>query len=363
MKVVVVTYKHVADYDDADQWLDRIVSFTAIPGAMAQWCDVTSIHNINFSGCVKKNEVDYYFIKQSSLFEYFPYKINRLIQKLDPNIILVQGFSSPLQILFLKNLVSRSKIVVQHRSEKVGSGIKRSLQKLADKYISAYLFSSVEMATPWLENEIISERSKVYELPGSSSIFTTLDKSSARNKLGISGKTFLWIGRLDKNKDPVTVVKAFAKYVESNSSSRLYMIYQNFDLLDQVKETIRILGLAKNIVLVGKVAHAELGLWFSACDYIICSSHYEGSNTAVLEAMSCGCIPIVTDIPSFKLHTNNGRVGYSFKAGNVDELANVLKATDKANLENDRSKVLDYFEHNLSLTVLSKKMYQIFQEV
>ena len=40
--------------------------------------------------------------------------------------------------------------------------------------------------------------------------------------------------------------------------------------------------------------------YYSAADVFISGSHYEGSGYALIEAMSAGLVPIVTDIPSFR---------------------------------------------------------------
>ncbi len=50
-------------------------------------------------------------------------------------------------------------------------------------------------------------------------------------------------------------------------------------------------------------------MYYNSADYFVLGSHYEGSGFSLVEAMSCGVIPIVTDIPSFRMMTNNGKIG------------------------------------------------------
>ena len=77
------------------------------------------------------------------------------------------------------------------------------------------------------------------------------------------------------------------------------MLFGEKDLLEEIEKFIaESLRLKDKVHLVGKRSHDELESWFSAADYYISSSHREGGSYALTEAMACGCIPIVTSIPS-----------------------------------------------------------------
>jgi hypothetical protein len=79
--------------------------------------------------------------------------------------------------------------------------------------------------------------------------------------------------------------------------------------------------------------------------------------------MSCGCIPIVTDIASFELHTDNGRIGCLFTPGSTDELLNAIITGDSMNIPFESAKVLAYYQAHLSFAAIGKKMYQVIEEV
>jgi len=68
--------------------------------------------------------------------------------------------------------------------------------------------------------------------------------------------------------------------------------------LQEVNDTIKQSPvLWKAVSLKGKIDNDELSAWYSAADFYISGSHSEGGSYALLEAMACGCIPIVTSIP------------------------------------------------------------------
>src|SRR5206468_4276990 len=137
------------------------------------------------------------------------------------------------------------------------------------------------------------------------------DKQESKVKLGMLGAdNFLWIGRLNANKDPLTVLTAFEKYAIQVPSTKFYIIYQTEELLQQIKDRIsKSESLMNFVILVGKKYHNELTDWYSAADFFISGSHSEAAGYALVEAMACGCIPIVTNIPSFNNITEDGKYG------------------------------------------------------
>ena len=74
-----------------------------------------------------------------------------------------------------------------------------------------------------------------------SSVFQPANKTDARKQTGIDGHpVFLWVGRLDANKDPLTVIRAFLQFLNNQPAARLYMIYQEEKLLQEVRHLIDI---------------------------------------------------------------------------------------------------------------------------
>src|SRR5690606_325047 len=171
---------------------------------------------------------------------------------------------------------------------------------------------SRDLAVPFIERGVIKNAAQVREIMEISTDFSPIKKNTARHELDFSGATFLWVGRLDQNKDPLTVLKAIDKLRNTGVGFRLYMLYSSKDMEIQVREFVHGHQLSEFVKLVGFTLNKELPQWFSAADYYISASHYEGSGVALCEAMACGCVPVVTNIPSFKTMTRNGECGYLY---------------------------------------------------
>jgi len=251
-------------------------------------------------------------------------------------------------------------MAIQHHAERPLRHYKKILQKLLDRYIPVYFFTSRDQAKPWLVKMQIENSKKIVEVMEVPSVFYPVDRIQSRLKTKVeNSKTYLWVGRLETNKDPITLVNAFKTFAQSNSAVHLYLIFQSFELIEEIKEIVR--DNEARITLVGKIDHDDLLHWYNSVDFIVSTSHYEGSGVAVCEGMSCGCIPILADIPSFEMMTENGKYGLMFKAGNVEELVRTLDKSLSIDLESERQKVLDKYQRSLSGKAIAGKMINTFE--
>lgn len=307
-------------------------------------------------------EQEIYF-KGGNGFFHIPFALYRFIYRQKPDIILIHGFSFPVQLLFL--LVVRSKktkILVQHHAEKPFlNRIKRRFQKMAYSRVEGYLFTSVDLARSYLDLGIIKDKTAIHEVMEGSTLFEKKDKATARQTLNWehTEPVFLWVARLDQNKDPLLVLEAFKKHKEAGHFFKLYMIYGSTDLEAETRKFIQTNRLEADILLIGKVEHTELETWYNAADYHVTASHYEGGGIALCEAMACGCIPIATRIPSFIRMTENGVFGFLFEPGNGGELTRILCSLDPAERESMSLRVAEQFKKELSLAAIGKKIERI----
>lgn len=362
MKLVFTSYNGSPEYNNPEAWLKRINGWIGILEKLAMNNTVIDIERINYEGEYQQNGVQYYFTRAKKKIIRFPWRTHRLIKRLQPDIVFVNGFIFPLQIIQLRWKLGKGvKIIVINHSEKPFTGFREFFQRQADKYVHSYFFTSKEMGAEWVQRGIISNESKITEVMEASSFFYVMEKEKARARTGVTGDiSFLWVGRLDANKDPLTVIKAFGDFIKHQPSAKLYMIYHTEELHDEIitwceKNT----NLQKAVELVGKVLHDEMQYWYSSVDFIISGSHYEGGGIAVCEAMSCGCIPILTDIQSFRKMTGPEKCGFLYQPGNDKNLLAVLLKTKELDIETERAKVLRQFKDELSFEAIASKINQV----
>jgi glycosyltransferase involved in cell wall biosynthesis len=133
--------------------------------------------------------------------------------------------------------------------------------------------------------------------------------------------------------------------------------------LEELKGFISDAHAEETIHLIGKVNNPDLLHWYNSADFIISSSHYEGSGIAVCEAMSCGCIPILTNIPSFRMMTDQRRIGLLYEAGNENDLIDALQKSLKLNQPEERKKVLEQFNNELSFEANARKIMSVINDI
>lgn len=176
-----------------------------------------------------------------------------------------------------------------------------------------------------------------------------------------SGTNFLWAGRLNANKDPITVLTALEKYFALYPDASLYMIYQENDLLEEVKKRIENSTLLKERVrLIGHIEYSKMETWYSAADYIISASHHEGGSYVLMEAVACGCVPVVSHIPASIKSIDNGRLGYSFEKGDPESLYTVLASLNDASQQEKATACMEYFNKELSAAAIADKILAIY---
>lgn len=118
---------------------------------------------------------------------------------------------------------------------------------------------------------------------------------------------FLFLGRLDKNKNPLRLIKIFEKIKDMGYLLQLD-IYGTGELKEELEEYINTHNLEKIVSLKGFTTNKEIYNQYTA---LLSTSINEGLPLTVLEAKRCG-VPIITFSwgDSTKEVVNNGVDGY-----------------------------------------------------
>lgn len=361
MTYVFLTFDHFPELESGKDWLIKTKIYDGILQYLARQNTVYCLCTAGFNESYSRNGIQYKILDYGGKKSHFPWKLNFFVKSLKPDIVFVQGLHNPLQLIQLNFLLKKStKIMVQHHAEQPFEGWRKKIQKIADKFVDAYLFASTEMGNNWVKKGNLRSSDKIHEVMEVSSTFHPIDQEQAKKTTEMAGNpNFLWVGRLNQNKDPLNVVSAFLNFADDNPTAKLYMIFHTDELAPELWSLIRKSANGAAIIILGKVEHDELLFWYNAADYFISGSFYEGSGTALCEAMSCGCVPIVTDIPSFRMLTDYGNCGFLYEAGNKQELIAALKKTKDLNLKQMQINCLEYFNKNLSFEAIGKQIAQI----
>lgn len=100
-------------------------------------------------------------------------------------------------------------------------------------------------------------------------------------------------------------------------------------LKSPLQEKIKKSGIAHIVQCVGRISQADLPGYYNEADIFISASHVDGSSLSLMEAMSCGTIPLVSNIPSNREWVEEGVSGFLFEDGDGAQLSARLLALDK----------------------------------
>jgi glycosyltransferase involved in cell wall biosynthesis len=169
---------------------------------------------------------------------------------------------------------------------------------------------------------------------------------------------------LNSGKDPLTVLEGFARALETLPRAVLTMVYAEDDLLPAVRRRIsESPTLTRSVRLVGRVPHAQMPAFYSAADLFVLGSAHEGSGYSLIEACACGAVPVVTNIPSFRVITDKGAIGVLWPHGDAAAFANAVIDAAGRDLAEERRRVLTHFEQQLSWPVVGRRALAIYEDV
>jgi glycosyltransferase involved in cell wall biosynthesis len=109
-----------------------------------------------------------------------------------------------------------------------------------------------------------------------------------------AGFSVISVGRLDRVKDPISLVDAFAWSAEERDE---LTIAGAGGLEHGVRARVGELGIADRVHLTGLIPRDEVFRRCAGADVFVSTSHGEGLPVAVVEAMASGCPVILSDIP------------------------------------------------------------------
>jgi glycosyltransferase involved in cell wall biosynthesis len=99
-----------------------------------------------------------------------------------------------------------------------------------------------------------------------------------------------------------------------------------------LENMVRKLGIDRNVKFVGFLSTVEQTNWYSRAKYYISIPTSDSTSASLLEAMSFGCTPIVSDIPANREWVEPDRTGLLFS----DELSfDKLKALSAFSLNRE----------------------------
>jgi glycosyltransferase involved in cell wall biosynthesis len=356
--VLHLAYFYDRDIPCAEALLERYSTTTHFCASLhAQGVErVSVLQRFSRTTTLVRDGVTHYFVADRLRPDLRPWEdpqaVHAVAAQLRPDVIHHHGRAAPLGRLS-SLLPRRTVFLSQYHGGAPPAGRTRWWEQQGFGVLDGMIFTAKRQAAPWKAAGLVQSRHAIYELTEGSTHFGPRPRDACRHRVGWRGDPLLlWVGRLNPNKDPLTVLQGLAHVVEQLPDPHLYMVYQTEELLPQVQETARTLDLTARVHLVGRQPHQALPHLYSAADYFVLGSHHEGSGYALLEALACGLTPVVTDIPSFRRITDGGRLGALWRPGSSAAFAHALLRASRQ--RPSRRAIRQYFQEHWSFPALGR---------
>ncbi len=182
----------------------------------------------------------------------------------------------------------------------------------------------------------------------------TSTSTISRHQLGIPDDAFVIgsVGRFEAVKNYRLLIKSCAVLIQRNSQIHLLLIGSGSQE-KMLREDVQQLGLSNNVTfVVGKPSYSYLSIF----DCFAMSSDKEGISMALLEAMACGLVPVVTSADIKHPVIQSGVNGFVVPAGDTqkltDKLEQVVDVKNEMGIQASRT-IANYFNHKNMLQAYS----------
>jgi glycosyltransferase involved in cell wall biosynthesis len=313
---------------------------------------------------VTRNGVSYHFVSpergSSSIAPSAAFA--SLLRELQPDVFHVHGLSFCADLLALAKLAPHTPIFLQDHAEKLPRLWRRSAFRRGVAVAAGVSFCALEQARRFREARLFHPQTALFEIPECSSRFAPGDAHAARLATGVHGDpAVLWVGHLNANKGPLAVLAGIAAAVERLPGLQLWCCFGSAPLMPEVRARIdadpRLRG---RVHLLGKVPHATIEQLMRAADLFVLGSRNEGSGCSLIEALACGLPPVVTDIPSFRALTGNGKVGMLWPHGDSARMCEALLSVASRPRQPTRSAVRAHFDNEVSFAAVGRKLVDAY---
>ena len=151
----------------------------------------------------------------------------------------MHGLGFARDVLSLASLAPGVPIILQDHADKPPRFWRRGLWRREMAVAAGVAFCARTQARPFADAGLLSAHTPLYEIPESTSRFAPGDRREARELTGLAGSpAVLWVGHLNDNKDPLTVLDGVSAAARELPELQLCCCFGTAPLLGDVQSRI-----------------------------------------------------------------------------------------------------------------------------
>jgi glycosyltransferase involved in cell wall biosynthesis len=333
-KIVYLSLMKIPNAVNADSYLNLIRHSIGHYNFFPDHVKVISLHLSQFNTFLQEGNVEYHFCNELGL-------LMNVMAGINPDILIVHDIANLRYFKFLNQKLGIKKIVYWYHGGKPGLA-QRLFFRMYYRRVSAFIFHNKEDVTffPYRKASLPT----ILKLPeGSSSFKCEMPKPD--------DKKLIWVGRNIPSKFPEESLAAMRKILLNIPEISVYYILKvesdqmNHRLLTHLKS---LKSEFENRFLYYLNASSQLvNECMNKSHVFLTLSDKESTGFALLEAMSCACIPVVKNIPAHIQVLPESEFGV-INSNNEDEILVVVKQCLQWSSINTHKNILRHFQNNWS---------------
>jgi glycosyltransferase involved in cell wall biosynthesis len=375
VRIVQANAVYDAAAKTADELLDRSRTLTEWSRAVANaGATVSVVQRFRSAARVERDRLVYELVADTQppwlSTKGAPEEFIKAIAAQAPDVVHVNGLIFPQLVAGIRAAVgSKTAIVAQHHGGEFpirGSGLvgvwQRQRWRNGLAAADAISFTAAEQADQWRAAGVLGDQ-RILAIIEASTTMREVNRERARMAIAANGSPLiLWVGRQTSNMDPVTVLDGLASALPRLPGTQVMMLFGDDTLLESAEHRVRESAVLRaSVMLSGRISPDEMPNYYSAADVFVSASQSEGSGDAVIEAMSAGVVPVVSDIPSFRAII--GDCGARFSAGDATALATALVRICSGDLVSLKAAVKARFDDALTWNAIGMRTVAEYQAV
>lgn len=245
---------------------------------------------------------------------YKSFVLKKYIKKLDTDIIISS------RIEFSKLIKRRDTLNISQEHSYINS--KKYINKVKKYFknidkIVVMTKKAKEDYEKWLKYS--NSKAKVYDIPN------MLEESKVDNFAKFNNKTLISVGRLEKEKDFLTLLDVFKIINNKYNDVKLKIVGEGLQRRE-IEEKIEKLNLNNKVILTGRISSQEVQEQMSASSVFVLTSLCESFSLVLCEAMEIGlpCVSFNIDVGPKEI-IQNGINGYLIDNRDVNDMASCIE--------------------------------------
>ena len=213
-----------------------------------------------------------------------------------------------------------------------------------NKY-STDLFSCSDLAGQWMFHKNSTVINNAIDAEKFDFDETNRKQCREKNQVLSDEKLFLFVGRLDPQKNPIFLLEIFSEILKIWHNSKLWIVGEGILKSSMIKK-VEELSIKDNVVFLGN--RSDVNILMQASDFFILPSKFEGLGIVLIEAQAAGLMS----------YTSKDVVPNSVK---ISDYLNFISLNSTAEMWAKKITENDYIDHKSTLGIIRKSGFDTFE--